>query len=105
MSSSEKAHASDLLWLGSALIERKTRIQVHQAIAALDQFFQALGEASRRSAIDQSVIKANRQAQVFPDSDLSVHDPRLLANATHCNSECWFGWRHAPAGTFPKHTH
>ena len=45
MSSSEKAHVSDLLWLGFAFIERRTRLLVHQAIAALDQFFQPLGEA------------------------------------------------------------
>jgi hypothetical protein len=50
---------------------------VGQALAALDQFFQPLGEACRRSAIDHIVIKADHQAQVFADGDSSV--------GIHCN--------------------
>src|SRR6266516_3115939 len=102
---SEKIHVSDLLWLRPVLIVRSTRLLVHQTIATLDQFLQPLGETCRRSAIDNSVIKADRQAQVFPDRDLPVNDPRLLANTTHYNSECWFGCRDAPACTLPKHAH
>ncbi len=61
---------------------------VEKTIAALNQFFQPLGEAGRRSAIDQGVIKADRQTEIVPDGDVPVNHPRLLANAAHRQEEC-----------------
>src|SRR5712692_84927 len=79
---------------------------VVETIAALNQFFQPLGETCRRCAIDDLVIKTERQAQIVPDGDVPVNDPRLLANATHRHHEwCRGGWRDTPARTVPKHAY
>src|ERR1700693_4538476 len=68
---------------------------VIEIIAALNQVFEPLGEACRRSAIDNIVIKTNRQAQIVPDSYVPINDTRLLADAAQRNHECWGGWRDA----------
>src|SRR5260221_369681 len=79
---------------------------VEKTIAALNQFFQPLGEACCRSPIDHLVIKADRQTQIVPDGDVPINDPRLLANAAHRHPEgMGVGWRNAPATPFPKHAH
>src|SRR5947208_15821772 len=46
---------------------------IEKTIAALNQFFQPLGEACRRSAINNLVIKADRQTQIVPDRYLPVN--------------------------------
>src|SRR2546429_669101 len=78
---------------------------VEKTIAALDQVFQPLGEARRRSAIDDIVIKTDRQAQILPQSDVPIDENRLLTNAAHRHHKCWEGWRDAPTCPFPKHAH
>src|SRR6266851_5106221 len=60
---------------------------VVETIAALNQFFQPLGEACCWSTVDRLVIKADRQTQIVPDGDVPVNDPRLLANAAHRHPE------------------
>ena len=57
---------------------------VGQTIAALNQFFQSLGEARRRDPVDDIVIKADRQAQRVPHSYVPINENRLLTNAAHC---------------------
>src|SRR2546423_13811782 len=79
--------------------------RVVETIAALNQFFQPLGEAYCRSAIDRLVIKADRQAQIFADGDVPVNDPRLLTNAAHRHPEGMGGERNSPSSPFPKHPH
>jgi len=76
---------------------------LNESIPALDQFFQPLGEARCRSAIDDIVIKTDRHTQIFPYSYVPINDTRLLTDATQRNHECWGGWRDAPTCTFPKH--
>src|SRR6266852_9838845 len=76
---------------------------VAETIAALNQVFQPLGETCRGSAVDRLVIKADRQTQIFPDGDVPVNDPRLLANTAHRHPEGMGGERDAPSGPFPKH--
>src|SRR6266699_151751 len=78
---------------------------VVETIAALNQFFQPLGEACCRSAVDHLMIKADRQTEIFPDSYAPVNDISFHANTAHRNIECLGGgWRDAPSGLFPKHT-
>ena len=76
---------------------------VVETIAALNQFLQPLSEACCWSAVDRLVIKADRQTQIFPDGDVPVNDPRLLANAAHRNPEGMGGERDSLSGPFPKH--
>ena len=71
-------------WSG-ALLRRDH--EVGQTIAALDQVFQLLGEACCRCAIDDIVIKTDRQTQIVPQSDVPIHDNRLLANTAHRHAE------------------
>src|SRR6266851_4107000 len=77
---------------------------VIEAIAALNQVFQPLGEARCRSAVDHLVIKADRQTEIFPHGDAPVNDLSFHANPAHRNIEgLGGGWRDAPSGPFPKH--
>src|SRR5512142_208775 len=78
---------------------------VEKTIAAFDQFFEPRSEASRRSTIDDIVIKTDRQAQIVPQSDVPINEYRLLTNAAHRNHQCWHGLRDAPTGALPKHAH
>src|SRR6266487_2147268 len=79
---------------------------VVETIAAFDQFFQPLGEACCRCAIDDLVIKADRQTQIVPDGQVPVNDSRLLTHAAHRHHEwCRGGYRDAPARTVPKHAY
>ena len=47
---------------------------LREAIATFDQFFQWLDEPRGGCAIDQIMIEAQRQAEIFPDS-YSSHGP------------------------------
>src|SRR2546428_2614010 len=79
---------------------------VAQTIATLNQFFQPLGEACCRSAVNNIVIKTERQAQIVPDGDGPVHHTWFLRNAAHRHHErCRGGYRDAPARTVPKHAY
>ncbi len=79
---------------------------VEKTIAALDQFFQPLGEACCWCAIDDIVIEADRQTQIVTYRDLPVNDPRFLANATYCHHErCRRGYWDAPARTVLKYAY
>src|SRR6266700_3724038 len=79
---------------------------VEKTIAALNQFFQPLGETCRRSAVDDIVIKTDRQTQIVPDGDGPVHNTWFLRNAAHRHHECCRrGYRDAPARAVPKHAY
>src|SRR6266699_3973438 len=78
---------------------------VAETIAALNQVFQPTCEACCRSAVDHLMIKADRQAEIFPDGYAPVNDTSFHTNAPHRNIECLGGgWRDAPSGPFSKHT-
>ena len=47
--------------------------------------FQPLGEACRRSTVDQIMIQANRQTKIFPYGDVPVNDTWFHANPAHRN--------------------
>src|SRR5438270_11362994 len=78
---------------------------VEKTIAALNQFFQSLGEACCRRAIDDTVIKTDRQTQIVPHRDVPFNDPRLLANTAHRHPESMVGVRNSPSSPLPKHLH
>src|SRR5215471_9858283 len=73
--------ALTLLYCGFRSGQLRLDCGVVQAIAALNQFFQPLGETCCRGAIDDILIKTDRQTQIVSHNDLPVHDPWLLANA------------------------
>jgi len=76
---------------------------LNEAVAAFDQVFQPLGEASSRSAVDQIMIEAQGHAEVFADGYLPVDDTWLLREAAEGDVECTvFHWD-SPTSIFPKH--
>ena len=92
---------SDHLGLTSALVAHRTLL-LDQAIAALDQFLQPLGEPGRRGAVDQVVIEADRQAQVLPRAALPVDVLPLAADAADRDPADGRGRRRdAPPGPSP----
>src|SRR5919108_1256577 len=93
-----------LMWRGFGSGLFRLDCGIVQTIAAFDQFFQPLGETYRRRAVDHIVIKTDRQAQIVPQSDVSINKNRLLSNAAYRHPEGMGGERYAPTGTVPKHT-
>src|SRR5579875_3846471 len=80
-------------------------LSLTEAIAALDQLFQALGKAGSRSAIEQIVIEAQCYTEVFTDSNVSINDPRLLSNPAQGEIKRVVVNGNAPARAFAKHPH
>src|SRR6266849_3476893 len=78
---------------------------VVETIAALNQVFQPLGEACGRSTIDKCMIEAQRHAEIFANSYVSVYDARFLSDATEGDINSMVVDRDAPACTLPKHSY
>src|SRR6266702_773519 len=74
-----------------------------EAIATFDQLSQSRTEASCRGTVDQTMIEAQRHAQVFADGDLPIDDPRFLNDAAQGNIKGMVVDRDTPAATFAKH--
>src|SRR3970040_737805 len=87
-------------------ISRLLNYSIHdftKAISALDQLFKTLDEASCRSAVDNVMVDADRDTQVFTDSDLSIHHTWFLRNTAQGDLECMVGNGNPPAAAKPEH--
>src|SRR5713101_1735214 len=90
-----------LFWQGSYVL----CFALAEAVATFNEFFQTLGEAGCWGPIDQIVIEAQCDTEVFPDSDVSVDDPWFLSDTTQGEIKGMVIDRDAPTGTLAKHTH
>src|SRR5713226_5899817 len=90
-----------LFWQGSYVL----CFALAEAVATFNEFFQTLGEAGCWGPIDQIVIEAQCDTEVFPDSDVSVDDPWFLSDPTQGEIKGMVIDRDAPARTLAKHTH
>src|SRR5947209_14720589 len=84
-------------------MECRGLLLIEQAEAAFNQVFQPLGEACCWSAVNNVMIQADRQAEIFSDGDVSIHDARLLNNAPQGELKRLACCRDRPAYTWPKH--